>query len=99
MRRDKGFGPALGPAAPAAAAGAMACHGGRVVRAPSDWAVAPTDDAMLEAMIDGVAAPAAAAAPDDAARVAAWAALRHAQRRAGALALAVGHEDLYARFG
>ena len=98
MRRAKGFGPALGPGAAGAAADAFAQRRARLSRAASDWRIAPRDDAMLAAMIDGIARPAAAAAPEDAARIAAWAAQRHAERRAGALALEIGHEDLYASF-
>ena len=41
MRRDKGFGPALGPDAPAAALDLAAKAGRAAQSAPSDWRIAP----------------------------------------------------------
>jgi hypothetical protein len=98
MRRDKGFGTALGPDAVDASVDALARRRARVRRANSDWRIAAGDDAMLATMIDGIAGPAAAAAPADAARIRGWAERRHLARRAGTLSVEIGHQDVYASF-
>jgi hypothetical protein len=87
QRRDKGFGPALGPAAPFRIARALRRHGYAVRTARSDWRLGPGDDAMVRAATDGFAA----VAPADSA---AWRDARARQIAAGALALRVGHVDI-----
>jgi len=86
QRRDKGFGPALGPdAGPTLAQLA----GERVATADSDWVIGPGEAAMRAALVDGWAAAAAETAPDQAAAIARW--------RDGAIhrkaTLTVGHLD------
>lgn len=101
QRRDKGFGAALGGAAPAAAAGAMRRAGYEVSVARSDWQVdggrSAADRALLREMVDGLAGAAREQAPDDAA-VAPWALRRRAQladpAQAATLRLQVGHIDV-----
>lgn len=95
MSRDKGFGPALGPAATSFIASRLAAAGALLDCRPSDWRIGADDHAMLEAMIAGVSAAASAAAPTEASRIAAWAQDRRA--RSG-LALEIGHQDLLARW-
>ena len=86
--RDKGLGPALGPAAAERFAAALAERGYRVETAPSPWQLGPEDGALMAALVDGVAA---AAAETGLAGTAAWAQARRASR-----ASAVGHTDLLA---
>lgn len=99
QRRDKGFGPALGPSAVPYAVRSLSDAGYTVRQARSDWVVDGRDEdgptrRMLEAMIDGMAGAAIEqnAAASDAVRV--WQA-----RRFAALAcsrLTVGHVDIMA---
>ncbi len=86
MGRDKGFGSALGPAAPDALAAALRARGYRVEEAASDWVLeAGRDDALIAALAEGGAAALGPAAP------AGWAA-----GRAAARAVRIGHRDLWA---
>ncbi|WP_114393209.1 class I SAM-dependent methyltransferase [Oleisolibacter albus] len=96
MRRDKGFGPALGPAAAATLAGALDQAGYRVALAPSDWCLGAEETAVQRLMIDGYARSAGAQDPAVAGRIGAWAGRRQALLQAGGAALAVGHTDLLA---
>ena len=81
MRRDKGFGPALGADAHTALAKRLEGHG-QVLSASSPWRLGQTDGPMLHAMIDGIAD--AAAAPRS------WRERRHLSTTG----LRVGHRDL-----
>ena len=88
QRRDKGLGPALGPAAPATLAASLAAAGYRVHRARSDWRLAATAEAaLIAALAEGTACAAAPVAGAEAA--AEWAA-----RRRRALRVVIGHEDV-----
>lgn len=89
--RDKGFGPALGPAAGATLAAGLKVRGYAVAMAPSDWHIPPDARPMLAAMIDGMAEASFGAAGE---AVRAWALRRHAAAAAGALTLVVGHADV-----
>lgn len=102
QRRDKGFGPALGPQAVPRALQVLAGAGYQVTQARSDWVIDATATplpggnaaAMLAAMVDGIAAAAIEQAPGSAPGAQAWQA-----RRQGTLAatrLVVGHADLIA---
>jgi SAM-dependent methyltransferase len=94
QRTDKGFGPALGPEAVAAAKRAFEAHGYRCVVASSDWVLGPADAALQAALIDGWAEAAQAIAPEAGTDLAAW---REARRAAaGRTRLVVGHADLVA---
>lgn len=92
QRRDKGFGPALGPEAPRYMQEHLTALGARVSLASSDWQIGPAGRALLSALVDGMAEAATRAAPAEAAAIAAWLKRRQAQ----SLSLTVGHQDLLA---
>ena len=79
MRRDKGFGPALGPGAADFMAERLRAADARVEIRSTDWRVAPADCAMLQEMITGIAGAALASTPDDAVCIDAWISARRAQ--------------------
>ena len=89
--RDKGFGPALGPCAPLRLATALRAHGYGFRIARADWRLGARDGALLEALVDGMAA--AGGAPADG-----WRGRRRAQIAAQRLAVVVGHVDVVASF-
>ncbi len=92
MRREKGLGPALGPAAAAHLAARLAGHGLDVERRTSDWEL-DRDVAIQEALLAGIAA---AASEAGCAAAGPWLARRKHFVRRGESRLRVGHEDLYA---
>lgn len=87
MRRDKGFGPALGPDAPAAVATALSARGYRVETADSAWRL--TRGALMDALAAGSAEAVLASLPAD--RRPAW-----RQGRAAADSAMIGHRDILA---
>jgi SAM-dependent methyltransferase len=88
MRRDKGFGPALGVTALSAF---------RVTAsAPSDWRIPPTALRMQRAVIEGTADAARRARPAHAAAITAWQEARLRQALRGRLAITIGHRDILA---
>lgn len=89
QRRDKGFGPALGPDAPRVLVRMLRRHSYRVRTARTDWTLASDDAAALRAFVAGMAAV-------DPARGARWLASRQRQGAAGRLAVRVGHLDILA---
>jgi hypothetical protein len=98
QRRDKGFGPALGPRAAAVLLHLLREAGYRVRDVPSDWWLDGRSDPAARALqltlIDGMASAARAQDPAARAAIAAW------QRRRRALvaqsSLRVGHLDVIA---
>nr|WP_283949656.1 class I SAM-dependent methyltransferase [Limobrevibacterium gyesilva] len=94
--RDKGFGPALGPRAPAVLHEALAAHGFAVSSAASDWCIPPTAAAMLSALVDGHARVAAAHLPGRRSDIAAWEQVRLRQAAMARLAIRIGHRDILA---
>ncbi|GHD02480.1 hypothetical protein GCM10007320_61790 [Pseudorhodoferax aquiterrae] len=98
QRRDKGFGPALGPTATARATALLQAAGYRTQVLASDWLVeagrSARDDAMLQALLEGMARAATEQAPQAAATVQAWRARRAAPPPGSHLR--VGHADLLA---
>jgi hypothetical protein len=95
---DKGFGPALGPAAVRAAIDLFQSAGYDVRTAPSDWLLSRTSapDALQEQLIEGWAEAAAAIAPDKAAIVGSWRRRRLDHVASGRSRLVVGHQDVAA---
>ena len=95
QQRDKGFGPALGPRAPAVALAQLARAGCRTTVARSDWHIGGEPGLPLQrAMVDGIAAAAAEQDPSMQALVRAWQARRIA--RIERSSLHVGHLDILA---
>lgn len=94
--RDKGFGRALGPDAPAVALRAFAARGFAVASAPSDWVVPRTALAMTHALMIGAEAAAATAFPVQRRAIAAWREARHGQAMVNRLGVRVGHRDILA---
>ena len=91
---DKGFGPALGPAAATALRDRLLPLGGRLLLEPSDWQLGYADQAIQAALLDGYAAAARALAPEQADEIDGWVAQRHKHIRAGRSMHRVGHQDL-----
>jgi SAM-dependent methyltransferase len=96
QRRDKGFGPALGPTAYTLVADLFAGRGYRTWLEPSDWVLRPADAALIDALVDGWASAASEERPAHANRVRAWAARRRQSARRGEVGLRVGHRDVLA---
>jgi hypothetical protein len=95
---DKGFGPALGPAAPAALVQTLERSGFEVASADSDWVIGPADAAMHLALIDGYRGAALEMAPADASFVIEdWAARRRQAAEERRLSALVGHVDIFAQ--
>lgn len=96
QRRDKGFGPALGGAAPALLEKLFGERGYQIERAASDWRLGSRAAALLGHLIEGEAMAARDAAPDKSAEIGRWEGCRREQLAAGQLCLTVGHCDLLA---
>jgi SAM-dependent methyltransferase len=92
LRRDKGFGPALGITAPRA----LAACGVVTASAPSDWRIPRTALRMQRALIDGTAEAARRASPARADAITAWQEARLRQAMRGRLAITIGHRDILA---
>ena len=91
QRRDKGFGPAVGPTGATVLAKALEAEGYTVTLAPSPWKLERgRDGALMDALADGIAG-AAVEAGCDVAEAEAW---RTARR--GAERCTTGHLDLLA---
>lgn len=94
QRRDKGFGPALGPDAHACLLELLQPAGGRVVEGRSDWQLGPDDREIQRRLLTGWAEAARETAPSDAAEIDDWLRHRLALLEAGRSRLRVGHRDL-----
>jgi len=91
---DKGFGPALGPAACAVAAECFGALGYAVDREASDWHLEPDAAELQRQIIEGWARAAVQVAPDHAPFIRDWTDRRLAHVLEGHSRLVVGHEDL-----
>jgi len=96
QRRDKGFGPALGPGAHAAAMAAFRAAGFQVDDAASDWRLTPEDARLQQYLHAGWAAAACETAPERQDAIQAWLARRMDLLAAGTAHVSVGHMDLLA---
>jgi hypothetical protein len=96
QRTDKGFGPALGPAATDAAERCFASLGYQVQRDPSDWMLPPESRDLQRQLIEGWAAAALAISPDRSSSIRDWLARRLAHVAGNRSRLIVGHQDLAA---
>lgn len=96
QQTDKGFGPALGPAAADAAFTAFEALGFTVHREQSDWRLGPDQRPIQEALVQGWFEAAVEIAPDETARLMRWRREREKLIAAGGSTLVVGHQDLLA---
>lgn len=97
QRSDKGFGPALGPDAPAYAVTCFRQGGFQVLTRSSDWQLGPADQGLQLALAKGYRDVALQQQPVLADRVDAWFARRQAHIAAADSRLIVGHGDMFAR--
>ena len=93
--RDKGMGPALGPAAGLAAERAFRAAGYDTRHRPSPWRLGTADGSLARALIDGWGAAASEQRPKDAPLIRGWAERRRTTAAPG-FGLEVGHVDLLA---
>lgn len=91
---DKGFGPALGPAAPARTVNLLRALGYGMEEEPSGWHLGPGDEALQGALIDGWAAAAREVEPGERDLIERWRERRQALLRSGESRLRVGHRDV-----
>jgi SAM-dependent methyltransferase len=96
QRTDKGFGPALGPAAAAFAIARFEALGYSVVHGTSDWMMGPDDFEIQTEILAGWASAAHDMGALSQADTAAWLARRRDCIAAGSLSLSVGHVDFFA---
>ena len=89
--RDKGFGPAAGPAATQALVSAFLGRGYRIATGDSPWVLGPEDAALMAANASGIAQAARETGEVDDGDVDAWLAARRT-----ATACIIGHQDLLA---
>ena len=94
QRTDKGFGPALGPDAAAAAAAAF--EEAQPVVAASDWRLDVRHADLQRQLVDGWAAAAGDMARDATERIDGWRARRQTWIARGTSSIIVGHRDLAA---
>ena len=96
QRRDKGFGPALGPEAGMRAVQSFARVGYRVLPGESDWRFGPQDrEIQLQVLVGWVAAARELGELPEAA-LAAWYARRCEAVALGRSSMRIGHVDLFA---
>jgi SAM-dependent methyltransferase len=94
--RDKGFGPALGPAAARVVEDTFRRRGYRTWSAPTPWRLEAADAELARRLVSGWANAAAEQRPDVADAVRSWAARRAEMVGQADFALTVGHVDLLA---
>ncbi len=91
---DKGFGPALGPAAAGKARRSFEAIGYHVESERSDWHLKSSDRTLQEALLEGWLAAAIDIAPEETATLQGWLQRRRAHVAGGHSELSVGHIDL-----
>ena len=94
QRRDKGFGPALGPMAASRLLARLNAHGYRTASSRSDWNLSRADAEIQARLIATVGEAAAEQAGGEAAPIRSWLDRRMGQIGEGVLATAVGHLDI-----
>ena len=97
QRTDKGFGPALGPAAASAAIMRFEALGYSVAHGASDWDFAPNDREIQMDVLTGWASAARDMNEPALADTIAWLTRRRAAAAAGRSSMRVGHVDFFAR--
>jgi SAM-dependent methyltransferase len=93
---DKGFGPALGPAAATAAITGFETSGYKVIHGNSDWMIGPDDQAMQIELLQGWASAARDMTTREDAEIARWLKRRARLVSDGLSSMRVGHVDLLA---
>jgi hypothetical protein len=96
MRRDKGFGPALGGGALPGWSAALSRAGYRVDTACSAWSLGPAYPLLTAAWLEGYVKAACEQNPRLAEEAGAWLRERRAQLASGALRIRIVHGDLLA---
>ena len=96
QRRDKGFGPALGPDSAPTAESVFRAHGFHTWMSPSPWRLGPGRAALQRGLLDGWVHAAVEQAPDRRQELHDWAARRRRDIAASRVSLQVGHLDLLA---
>jgi hypothetical protein len=96
QRRDKGFGPALGPQAAAQAVARFEQVGYGVVQGRSDWVFGPHDGAIQEQVLAGWATAARELGDVPLDRIVAWITHRRELVADGRARMRVGHIDVFA---
>lgn len=97
QRRDKGFGPAVGPAARNWLETRLIAAGYTLEDRSSPWRLGPEDAAILNALIETISESAAEQDPQARRLAAGWAMRRKTQADAGILSATIGHVDILAR--
>lgn len=97
QRRDKGFGPALGPDAAATAPGRFEAIGYQVVQGSSDWVFGPKDTEIQTEVLTGWAVAARETGETSVGEIIGWLARRRDLIAAGRSMMRVGHVDFFAQ--
>ncbi|MHA7878607.1 MAG: methyltransferase domain-containing protein [Saccharospirillum sp.] len=97
QQRDKGFGPALGPAAAPRARQQFEAAGFSLHTAPSPWVLGCDDQPLVAALIDGIAGAVAGSPGIEPSALEDWRRFRQSQRATGTCV--VGHTDVLALSG
>lgn len=91
QRMDKGFGPALGPAAGESFARLLSQHGYSAASGDSPWELAERDAVLIARLADGFAQAATEIEPEARDAFARW-----GSDRAAAALVTIGHRDIFA---
>jgi SAM-dependent methyltransferase len=97
QRRDKGFGPALGPTAASAAIARFESLGCTVIHGNADWVVGPQDREFQIEIFSGWASAVREVGDLSLADTVGWLTWRRAAVAAGCSSIRVGHVDIFAR--
>jgi SAM-dependent methyltransferase len=96
QRTDKGFGPALGPAAAGSAIACFESLGYSLVSGESDWVIGADDHEMQNALLEGWASAAREMGTPGDPEIAGWLARRTAAVSQSLSSMRVGHVDFFA---
>jgi hypothetical protein len=96
QRRDKGFGPALGPEAAKRTIAMFEALGYFVVNAAADWVIKPHDRDMVAAVVDGWASAACEVGQQSLPEIATWLTHRRDALSHEKSSIRVGHIDVFA---
>lgn len=97
QRSDKGFGPALGPAAPRAAITRLEAVGYSVIQGAADWQLGRDDRTMQTETLSGWAAASREIGDMPLADIIGWLTRRRDAVTAGYSSIRVGHVDIFAQ--